>query len=177
MTIVKRKANLIPYLAKDGEIYFYLSHRSKNAKQFPDHWSFWGGKIEDGETPEQAMLREIKEELDYTPNNIPTFCRMLECCKPNDPPKNYHYLGQFYDSMPNEKHIFYTEVGKDFENQIQIKESQGGQFFTLPQIESEPKITEEDKAVIRFLVPQISSDRQKARNGADSHAKNNLQKH
>jgi 8-oxo-dGTP diphosphatase len=41
-----------------------ISQRSKKSKEYPLRWEFLGGKFEQGETGEQAMIREIKEEID-----------------------------------------------------------------------------------------------------------------
>ena len=45
-----------------------LSKRQKN-KHLEGYWEFPGGKIEKNEAPEQALVREIKEELNIDINN------------------------------------------------------------------------------------------------------------
>ncbi|MDD5318568.1 MAG: NUDIX domain-containing protein [Candidatus Pacebacteria bacterium] len=138
MKIVKRKANLIPYRIVNNQFEFYLSLRSKTAKQYPNCWSFWGGGIEDDEKPEESMIREIKEELDWTP-------------------ATYEFLGVYYDSMPNEKSIYFTRVEEDFEKLINIRESQGGRFFTKDEIENENKIISQDKKPLFDLSDRLTS--------------------
>ena len=43
-----------------------LNLRSKSVS-FPHTWSFWGGKIEKGEQPMDALRREMKEEIGFVP--------------------------------------------------------------------------------------------------------------
>jgi 8-oxo-dGTP diphosphatase len=45
---------------------------------FPNHWDFFGGHVEAGESPEQALVREIKEELGIELNQW-QFVRRYEC--------------------------------------------------------------------------------------------------
>ena len=47
-------------LERDGRV---LIARRKRGDRMADKWEFPGGKVEPGETPEDALCREIKEEL------------------------------------------------------------------------------------------------------------------
>ena len=52
----------------DGRI--LISKRPKG-KHMSGFWEFPGGKLEIGETPEECLIREIKEEIDI---NLSNFC-------------------------------------------------------------------------------------------------------
>ena len=34
-----------------------------------NHWAFFGGEVDPGEAPQDAILREVEEELTFRPNN------------------------------------------------------------------------------------------------------------
>lgn len=40
---------------------------------YPGHWGFFGGHLDPGETPEEAMKRELIEEINYSPSSLGEF--------------------------------------------------------------------------------------------------------
>ena len=40
---------------------------------YPDHWGFFGGHLETEESPEEALLRELMEEIGYQPPAVYPF--------------------------------------------------------------------------------------------------------
>lgn len=62
MKTVRVVAAVIKAINKNGEPVIFATQRGYG--DFKGGWEFPGGKIEEGETPQQALKREIMEELD-----------------------------------------------------------------------------------------------------------------
>ena len=61
MKTIRVVAAVIKAVNKTGESIIFVTQRGYG--EFKGGWEFPGGKIEPGETKEQALVREIKEEL------------------------------------------------------------------------------------------------------------------
>lgn len=52
---------VVAAIIRDGDSIFATQ---RGYGEYKDGWEFPGGKVESGETPQEALVREIKEELD-----------------------------------------------------------------------------------------------------------------
>jgi 8-oxo-dGTP diphosphatase len=62
---------------------------------FPNHWDFFGGHLEAGESPEQALVREVQEEVGVKLTEW-NFFRLYHCTRG--------------DAYPNTKHIYWAQI-------------------------------------------------------------------
>jgi 8-oxo-dGTP pyrophosphatase MutT (NUDIX family) len=123
-TDVYETGELIPWRNESGLIKAYLQKRDMQMDHYPGYIAVFGGAIEPGETPEEGMLREIKEELDVAPSE-------------------YRLLG-VYASPGYLRHVF-------------IGEGEYGKFFNPDQINAEPLISPETRAILKELFSALQA--------------------
>lgn len=80
-------------IVRDGRIFA----TQRGYGDFKDFWEFPGGKIEKGESPEDALVREIKEELEAD-ITVDSFLRTVEY----DYPKFHLILHCYLCSLKND---------------------------------------------------------------------------
>ena len=115
MKTVRVVAAVIKAVNEKGEPIIFATQRGYG--EFKGGWEFPGGKIEIGETPQEALKREIKEELD-TGISV----KDLICTVEYDYPK-------FHLSMD----CFWCEIVK---GDLVLKEHEAAKWVTKEQLNS-----------------------------------------
>lgn len=59
--VLMKEIYVVAAIIREGDQVFVTQ---RGYGEYKDGWEFPGGKVEEGETPEKALAREIREELD-----------------------------------------------------------------------------------------------------------------
>lgn len=57
--------NVVAAVVKEGDKYLCMQRPRSRRRYISEHWEFPGGKVEEGESGHEALVREIKEEMDW----------------------------------------------------------------------------------------------------------------
>lgn len=105
-------------LENDNGEFLCALRDNKSWIPFPDHWDLIGGHVEEGETPEEALIREFREELGLELKEY-TFFRKYECL-----------TGDAYENI---KFIYSGKINIPID-QITLLEGERAQYFSKEDI-------------------------------------------
>ncbi len=95
-----KKIAAIIFENSSGEMLFYMRDNKPDIP-FPNHWDLFGGHVEEGETPDEALVREVKEELNIELKEFKFFKEYL--CLEGDAYPNIKYIYSGTIDIPIEK--------------------------------------------------------------------------
>ncbi len=94
--MAKKEVKVAAAVIRNGDKYLCMQRRRSHREYESERWEFPGGKVEDGESGYDTLLREIKEEMDWDiyvgrtfatiTHDYPDFTLSLTAylCKPGD---------------------------------------------------------------------------------------------
>lgn len=130
----KRKNSIFLPIRRDGDrLLVYLQKRLPTAKKLPNYFGFWGGGAEDSESPEEALVREVREELGFE----------LDLSKVS------HF--NHYEFLGSEQDVFLFESSEDWEKNIVIGEGEYGAWFSTEEALAKTDFIFENKVVVNDL--------------------------
>lgn len=113
--VKNRFSVMIPLIKRDGEIHLLFEKRAFTLRKQPGEISFPGGRIEKGESPREAAVRETAEELLISEREIEIYSEGDFVVNP--------YAAIIY--------TFVGEIKKDFDK-ISPSEDEVEKVFTVP---------------------------------------------
>ncbi|NEQ36822.1 MAG: NUDIX domain-containing protein [Okeania sp. SIO3I5] len=123
----KLQGSVIILLNSNNEILLVLRD-DKDSIPFPNTWNLLGGILENNESPEECIRREIREEIEIELGNINLF--------------------QKYNIYEREHYIFWKQIDLDL-TQIKLNEGQRLAYFSKDEL---------DKHQLAFQCNEILND-------------------
>jgi 8-oxo-dGTP diphosphatase len=131
-------ASFVPYRKAANGWEFFLQKRSVDAPTHAGLMGLFGGSMENGETPEEGLLREVREELAYVPKALAYFTK--------------------YETSQYIRHVYIEEVAEDFETKITIGEGDYGKFIAATELKNFQQFSKVAHAVIPELADMLSKE-------------------
>ena len=91
----KRRVAVIIFYDEKKRI---LLQDRRGISKFGEEWGFFGGGIEKNETPEESVIREVKEELDYQLDNY-SFLKEVHYVTPEFNITLYAFIAPLKDKL------------------------------------------------------------------------------
>ncbi len=114
-----------------------LQKKDMGYSWFPGKWCLFGGGLEKEEDPESSLIRELSEEISYSPKEINFY-------------KEFQYKDKAMNKIREGKQIVYFCNFDSEISQLKINEGCGFAFFTYGELDNYP-IIERDLNILKMF--------------------------